>query len=284
MTLSLDRLQISDTISLTGFAGQFTAASGGGLDGRFTARVNGGAQVEGRAIPRNGRTALRLTSANAGGVMAASGLLKQAQGGNMTLTLLPVPGQTGVMDGTLKVTNTRVRNAPVMAELLSAISIVGLLDQLGGNGISFTTVEADFRLSPSEVALRRASATGPSMGLSMEGRYGFEAKRLDMQGVISPVYFLNALGQVFSRRGEGLIGFNYRLRGSSDDPRVQVNPLSAFTPGFFREIFRADPPDIPAADVPRAALPQELSTEPEQTAEERSLERIRERNAISDNR
>ena len=76
--------------------------------------------------------------------------------------------------------------------------------------------------------------------------------------MISPVYFLNAIGQIFSRRGEGLIGFNYRLRGSATDPRVQVNPLSALTPGLFREIFRSPAPKIPAAEAPRSLIPQEL--------------------------
>lgn len=257
ITLSLDRLQISDTISLTNFAGQF--AAGRGLNGRFSARVNGGAGIEGRAVPQNGRSALQITSADAGGVLAASGILKQARGGDMTLTLLPVPGAEGVLDGSLRVKNTRVKKAPVMADLLSAISIIGLLEQLSGNGIAFTEVEAEFRMTPTEVVLRRASAVGPSMGISMDGRYGMKNGAMDMQGVVSPVYFLNALGQIFSRRGEGLIGFNYRVRGSATSPKVQVNPLSALTPGLFREIFRARPPDLPAADAPRALVPAELA-------------------------
>jgi hypothetical protein len=39
-----------------------------------------------------------------------------------------------------------------------------------------------------------------------------------------------------------LFGFNYALRGTSDNPDVQVNPLSILTPGMFREIFRAPAP------------------------------------------
>jgi hypothetical protein len=47
---------------------------------------------------------------------------------------------------------------------------------------------------------------------------------------------------VLTRRGEGLFGFNYRLRGTADDPQVSVNPLSILTPGMFRDIFRRPPP------------------------------------------
>lgn len=277
LTLTLDRLQISDTIVLTDVTGQF--AEGTGLRGRFSARVNGGAPVDGRVLPQNGRSAFQITSNDAGGVLAGANVLKQARGGEMSLTLVPVAGAEGVLDGQLRVANTRIRNAPAMAELLSAISIVGLLDQLGGNGISFNEVSADFRMSPDQVVLTRASAVGPSMGISMEGRYALASGRMDMRGVISPVYFLNAVGQIFSRRGEGLIGFNYRIRGTAEDPNVQVNPLSALTPGFFREIFRAPPPDLPAADAPRALLPNQAPPQQETSRQELLEQRQRERDA-----
>jgi hypothetical protein len=71
---------------------------------------------------------------------------------------------------------------------------------------------------------------------------------LDMQGVISPLFFLNGIGSILTRKGEGLIGFNYALRGPAKSPKVSVNPLSAFTPGMFREIFRAPPPKLPEVE------------------------------------
>ena len=80
----------------------------------------------------------------------------------------------------------------------------------------------------------------------MDGIYDLTTSLMDMQGVISPVYFLNAIGQAVStRRGEGLFGFNFRLTGSADKPRVRVNPLSILTPGIFRDIFRRPAPKIP---------------------------------------
>jgi len=40
-----------------------------------------------------------------------------------------------------------------------------------------------------------------------------------------------------------LLGFNYTLAGEPGQPRVQVNPLSIFTPGMFRDIFRRPAPE-----------------------------------------
>ena len=55
----------------------------------------------------------------------------------------------------------------------------------------------------------------------------------------------NGIGSLFTRKGEGLIGFNYRLTGAAKEPNVSVNPLSALTPGMFRELFRRPPPTVP---------------------------------------
>ncbi|MEL6618970.1 MAG: DUF3971 domain-containing protein [Pseudomonadota bacterium] len=278
LSLSLNRLQITDSIALDGVQGTFNMARG--IDGAFTARVNGGTPVRGQILPQNGRSAIRVTANDAGGVFASAGLLKQARGGDLSLTLLPV-GQAS-FDGTLKVQSTRVQDAPAIAALLNAASIVGLLEQLGGSGIHFQEVEAAFRLTPSTMALTRASAVGPSIGLSMDGTYDVSNKILDMQGVVSPIFLLNGLGSIFTRKGEGLIGFNYRLRGPVADPRVTVNPLSAFTPGMFREIFRAPPPRVPVADdaAPGTdpAAPEAFVEDPPapSSAEDRLEERRRE--------
>ena len=92
--------------------------------------------------------------------------------------------------------------------------------------------------------MTRSSAVGPSLGLSLDGVYSQAAGVVDFQGVVSPFYLLNGIGAIFTRPGEGLIGFNFNLRGPVDNPQVLVNPLSALTPGMFREIFRRPPPTV----------------------------------------
>ena len=132
-----------------------------------------------------------------------------------------------------------------MAELLNLISVVGLLEQLSGAGINLGEVNGEFRLTPSSITLEQGTAVGPSMGVSMDGVYDVASERYEMQGVVSPFYLVNGLfGALFAPRREGLFGFNYRLIGNSEDTRVSVNPLSILTPGIFRDIFRAPPPDF----------------------------------------
>ncbi len=77
-----------------------------------------------------------------------------------------------------------------MAELLSAISVVGLLDQLDGPGIGFSEVKGRFNLSPERLTLYSSSAVSASLGLSMDGYYNLGSNTLDMQGTLSPFYLI----------------------------------------------------------------------------------------------
>ncbi|MGP3697098.1 AsmA-like C-terminal region-containing protein [Rhodobacter sp. NSM] len=239
--VGLDRLQVTSGIALTGLEGRF--GTRGGFNGGFRGRVNGRALVEGTVSPMAGRSAIRLRSRDAGGVIASAGIFPDARGGDLDLTLTP-EGRDGYR-GRAIVSNFRVTNAPVLAALLNAVSVVGLLEQLNGDGLLFAEGDAEFRIQPGAVEISEASAVGASMGVTLAGLYRSSERTLDLQGVISPIYLLNGIGSVLTRRGEGLFGFNYSVTGSADRPAVSVNPLSILTPGMFREIFRRPVPVLP---------------------------------------
>jgi len=247
ISLRLDRLQVSDTIALTDFTAELDMS--GGADGTFSGRVNGQSPITGRVMPRDGRSAFRIVSQDAGGVLRSAELLKQARDGTLELVLVPAEA-TGAYRGKLMANNLRVKDAPPLAALLNALSVIGILEQLAGEGIHFNRMEADFLLAPERVTLYSGSAVGASMGISMEGYYHMKAGQMDMEGVISPVYAVNMLGGLFSRQGEGLLGFQYVLKGPAEAPKVQVNPLSVFTPGVFRDLFRRPPPQRMAPGQP----------------------------------
>ncbi len=242
LDLALDALQVSDGIAIEDFRAQFSNERG--LEGRFTGKINGGAEVAGVLQPTERGLAVRINAPDGGRVVAATGIFRNARGGDMSLVLQPT-GRDGEFNGSLKIANTRVKNAPALADLLSALSVVGLMEQLSGDGILFSEVEARFTLSPGGVRLQESFAVGPSMGITMDGVYANANRRMQMQGVVSPIYLLNRpLGFLFAKKREGLFGFTYRLDGSADAPKVSVNPLSVFTPGIFREMFRRPPPKL----------------------------------------
>jgi hypothetical protein len=198
-----------------------------------------------------GGTGFRLTSDSAGEVLAAAGVFARARGGRLELAL--EPGRTpGHYQGQLALRDFRVRDMPVLADMLSAVSIVGLLDQLSDQGILFTAAEARLDLTPERVTVRDGAATGPSFGVTAEGTYDTATRRLDLAGVLSPVYLLNGIGAVLTRPGEGVFGFTYRIAGPAAAPAVSVNPLSVLAPAFLRDIFR---PTRPGAGPARPVDP-----------------------------
>tara|TARA_B110000037_G_scaffold37258_1_gene45736 strand:- start:91 stop:573 length:483 start_codon:yes stop_codon:yes gene_type:complete len=158
----------------------------------------------------------------------------------MDLRMTPYQGG---WNGDLKIRDARIKDAPQIAQLLSAASIVGLLDQMGGKGIFFDNINSKFSLKNELFTIYESSAVGPSLGMSIDGYINTKSKKLDLQGVLSPFYLVNGIGAFLTRRGEGLIGFNFTLRGATSNPKAAVNPLSLFTPGMFREIFRRKAPE-----------------------------------------
>jgi hypothetical protein len=234
---------VSRGIALTGLSGSFDTG-GGGLQGEFRAAVNGEAEIAGAILRGANGPDIRIQSEDGGAVLRAAGIFRTAYGGRMTLGLQSA-GPRRTYDGTLRIDGPRLRDAPAMAELLNLISVVGLLEQLSGEGITLGTVAARFRLSPDRLTLAEGTAVGPSLGISMDGIYDIPTRRYEMQGVVSPLYMVNGLvGAFFAPRREGLFGFSYRLTGVGDQSNVAVNPLSILTPGIFREIFRRPPPEL----------------------------------------
>jgi hypothetical protein len=97
----------------------------------------------------------------------------------------------------------------------------------------------------------------------MDGVYDLSRGILNMRGVISPIYLINAVGSILTRKGEGVIGFSYTLKGPAADPTVQVNPLSGLAPGILREIFRGAQPTMPGeepavSDQPARRAPSQV--------------------------
>lgn len=241
ITAQLDKVIVTSGIHLAPLHAKLTTA--GGIQGSFEGRFNGVASVAGTLKAHPNGTAVKLTSAQAGQIATSLGVVKGATKGEMNLRLTPREAE-GQYDGVVKILNVKVQKVPLMAELLNAISVVGLIEQLNGPGLLFTEVFSRFRLTPERLVIAEASAVGASLGISADGIYSFDQSRFDIQGTVSPIYAVNVIGRPISKRGEGLIGFNYKMQGPANAPEISVNPLSVLTPGFFREIFRRPPPDL----------------------------------------
>ncbi len=221
-------------------------------DGNFTATITPSATRTGRD--------LRVDIPNASLASSAFLNMDSLHGGRMQLTAtLPKVGGDGALQGTLKVDDFVLVQAPVMAQILSLASLKGLTDALGGAGLQFSELYVPFSYEEGKLSVRDARASGPALGLTGSGDVDFTKKTVDVDGVLVPAYSANSvlssipvIGEIFvGKKGEGVFALNYAVRGPFSATQVGVNPLSALTPGFLRGIFQ----------TPRDDLPQNMESE-----------------------
>lgn len=206
-------------------------------------------------VPVSGGHSLQVDAQNAGAALSAFGIMKSVYGGKLS-----VNGKTGPKDGPRDLRGVAVlsdftlKDAPIIAKLLNAMSLPGILSLLSGEGMSFKKARVNYawvdRGPPEQQKSQRlikmwdGKTSGTSLGLTFEGQIDNWADTYDMNGTIIPVSDINKIinmipiiGNVLTAGGEGLIAATYTLRGPKDDPSVMVNPLSVLAPGILRKIF-----------------------------------------------
>lgn len=137
--------------------------------------------------------------------------------------------------------------APVLAQLLNAAFLPGLVDILQGNGIRFEQLNAQIEVTKQKALIRDALAYGASLGISASGQVDRINNTVAINGMIVPAYGLSRLidqipilGKIITGGDkEGLLAAEYLVGGGLDRPVVTVNPLTAFTPGFLRALVKA---------------------------------------------
>ena len=245
MQVNFDSFQITEGIALTGFSA--TIAPKGtdiGADyGVFSGQVNGGAPVSGVLSQAEHGLQVDVSAEDVGGLLSSAGLLNGVLHGTGWMRLIP-QAEAGVYSGEFEVDDGQLRDTNPMIDVFNSVSVIGLVQQIESHGVHFEQSKGDFMVRPNGVIINNMSAIGGSVGLTMSGVYNADDKVVDFEGEMTPFYALNGLfervfGQLSARnRGGGLFSFTYTVKGSFEEPKIVVNPVSIFAPGLFREIFR----------------------------------------------
>jgi hypothetical protein len=205
-----------------------------------------GAGFSVRIEARDGKRHLRVTSRDAGGFLRAMDATKAMQSGQLTIDAdFTRPVGYSPLAGSADIRNATVKNLPVLAKLLQAITLYGLVDALRGPGMGFTQIVLPFQYDGTSLHLNDARAFNSSLGLTAKGSIALSSGRTSLSGTIVPVYFFNAMlgrlplvGKLFSpEEGGGVFAARFGVEGPIGDPSISVNPVSALTPGFLRGIF-----------------------------------------------
>jgi hypothetical protein len=157
----------------------------------------------------------------------------------------------------VRLSNFTVTDAPLLVDILSLVSLTGLLEQLLAGGVFFDEGYSKVSVEEGRYTFTEGSAIGVSTGVVFSGWINPAKHELDLKGSIAPAYVLTrlirwvpVLSTILTGTDKaGLIALDFRAHGSLDDPEKQVNLLS-LAPGILREVFRFDWLDNSTAGEP----------------------------------
>lgn len=213
---------------------------------RLEAPLPGGRKVEIAMAPAGGTRRFSVTSPDAGAVFRSLDIFDNMRGGDLVVrgTVEDTAGGD-VFEGKAEVSNYEVVNAPVLARVLTVAALTGIVDLLRGGGISFSDLDAPFRLKDGLLELTDTRAFGPALGLTAKGQVDLSNEKMAVEGTIVPMYMLNSavgnipvIGRLLTgEKGGGIFAATFTITGPSAEPDVTVNPLAALAPGFLRKFF-----------------------------------------------
>lgn len=149
------------------------------------------------------------------------------------------------LEGQISLEEFRLMKAPVLAKILSLASLGGIADLLGGKGLYFDKAIFTFKANENLVEIIKGLAESSATGITTAGVIDRRHKTLSLKGNVIPLYMVNSLigkipllGNLLTGgEDKGFLAATYEVKGSYDDPKISVNPLSMLTPGFIRELF-----------------------------------------------
>ena len=195
----------------------------------------------------DGKRSFTANTPDLGGILRSVGVFEDLRKGALRINAVYQDDKpNSPMAGRVIVENFNARKIPVLAKLLTLATFTGILDSLSGGGMSFVKMEVPFQYGRNRLVVEKAKAVGPSIGITASGSIEVATDELSIDGVLIPAKLFDTIlsdipiiGNVYKAitGGEGLVAVNYSMKGDTDNPKVSVNPLSALTPGFLRDVF-----------------------------------------------
>jgi len=219
----------------------------------FGQRPDGELLVE-LATLENGNRKAKMVVPDASQAIAAFLGLTNTTGGYLKIEAeLPPAGEEGAYIGEARMQDFRLIEAPALAQLLSLASLTGLADTLSGGSMKFDRFVLPFTIQGDDISVRDARLYGPALGMTGDGDIDLDLRVMDFDGTIVPSYTANSilgdipiLGDLFVQEKDGgLFALTYTVSGPFEKTQIAVNPLSALTPGFLRQIFKPERDKVP---------------------------------------
>ncbi len=163
--------------------------------------------------------------------------IKGFNGGYLSLKSIE---KGGLSRSNLKISDFKILEVPVLAKILTLASLQGIADLLTGEGIRFNEFEMDYESTKTFTKINEMYAIGPAISILMEGFIEKE-KLISLRGTLVPATTINKfigkikiLGNILvgKKKGEGVFGVSFKIKGPPKKLKTTVNPVKTLTPRF----------------------------------------------------
>jgi Protein of unknown function len=184
-----------------------------------------------------GRDVIYLETDDAGAFFRFTDTYSKVVGGQLQMIMDPPTVEPSAKYGAISARNFSVKGEAAL-DRLAAGGPAGVQ-----NGVSFSAVQAEFTRQNGQLTIRDGVLKGATIGGTIEGSIDYPANQVRMSGTFVPIYGLNNMfGQIpifglfLGGSNEGLFGVTYEIVGTTGQPVLRVNPISAILPGLSRKI------------------------------------------------
>jgi len=233
-----------------------------------TLRLSGNVRAEKSLLidfqPTPAGYGLKVESDDFGGALQALDMASNVTGGKLQIEGKRTSLSTA-MEGTINVSDYRLKKVPAVARILQVASLTGIVDAVGQKGLELDVLEGKFAFKDGLLRLEETRTYGSSIGITTEGTVDLNKEVAALKGTVVPAYTINRiigqiplLGQILTGGdNEGMFAATYSLKGPLADPEVSVNPLSALAPGLLRKFFGVFSDKTGDPNAPKISKPGE---------------------------
>ena len=224
---------------------------------------------------------LSLSVENFGELLKAFDATTEISGGMLELQASqPTPEEP--ISGVLTIKDFQLLQQPHLLRILSMASLNGLLESfVDGEGFDISLLETHLSWQSPALTFSRGRLYGSGLGATVEGTYDLDEGSIDASGALAPMATIQRLIEhipvvsqvLMGIHKEGIVATHFTVNGVLSEPEIKVAPLSTFTIGITRDIFRIFPDSKEAREHAKKEAKAATSVEP--AAEEDSRPPVR---------
>lgn len=168
------------------------------------------------------------------------------------------------LDGNLRLGPYKLQTVTPRPDVGTLNSTIDGLNRAGDATQQFTGLDAVVVKDGDRIDLKNARTSGQSIGLTASGVLDTGKDMAHLRGVVVPAFALNnllsnvpLLGPLLTGgKDGGVFAVSYRLDGPFDDLKLNINMMSAMTPGALRDVFNSGSSDgTPIQPPPQSPAP-----------------------------